>query len=143
MENDGFNVSPKLPSQPSQPSLESPVFAKGGNINRELENTSHYETPVTMAKNRNNSGQREGNFEIPTFIHKNEKSVEKATSERRSSMKLSDPNIHSPPEFSMQNSMKKDIQSLISQFDNAKDKQEKVSICKITNFKYISAEWEV
>jgi hypothetical protein len=56
-------------------------------------------------------------YETPSFIHKKE-----TISNNNHSQSTN-------PEVNMKDSMEKDIQAFISQFDNAKDKKDRVEIC--------------
>lgn len=77
-----------------------------------------YSIPVQLGKS---SDPTLSGYETPSFIHKGEKT----TGEE----KLPAGNIHAPP--SLQDSMKQDIETFVAQFDNAKDKQERISVRKI------------
>lgn len=62
-------------------------------------------------------------YENPIFIHKGEKQV------NGSSNIHSAPSTVGSPQMNMERTIKEDIQKFISQFDNAKDKQERTQIC--------------
>lgn len=76
-----------------------------------------YSIPVKIGKS--NDPTLSG-YETPSFIHKGEKTQGEEQHPAG--------NIHAPP--SLQDSMKQDIETFVAQFDNAKDKQERISVRK-------------
>jgi hypothetical protein len=77
-----------------------------------------YSIPVQMnAASHNGDG-----FETPNFMHKKEKVVESEGNQTES--QSSDPAVF------LKSSMEKDISEFTAQFDNTKDKAERISTCK-------------
>jgi hypothetical protein len=77
-----------------------------------------YSIPVKIEGGAINDPTLSG-YETPNFIHKGEK-------------RLPASNIHAPPSLSpkahMEETVKQDIQNFVSQFDNAKDKADRISV---------------
>jgi hypothetical protein len=90
--------------------LSSEIHAEAAKIN-----PGSYSIPVKIGPS--NDPTLSG-YETPNFIHKGEKKME---------------NNHPAGNIapSLEDSMKQDIETFVAQFDNAKDKQERVSVCKI------------
>ncbi len=117
--NDSNNsISSKLPS-PNSGTFESPVIYKQTNQRTFETDEKRYATPVKIQ----NIVKNEDGFETPVFIHKNDIKTEttSVTNHNNGSISLQ--------VSSMKNSLKNDVESFVSQLDNARDKQEKIKIC--------------
>ena len=80
-----------------------------------------YSTPVKMNANSNNG---EG-YETPNFMHKKERKItESEESESESEASNTDPAVF------LKSNMQKDISEFTAQFDNTKDKAERIATCK-------------
>ena len=78
-----------------------------------------YSIPVQMnAASHNGDG-----FETPNFMHKKERKVEESEGMQTGS-ESTDPKVF------LRNSMEKDISEFTAQFDNTKDKAERIATCK-------------
>jgi hypothetical protein len=94
-------------SSKSEVELETPVIRKRSSVeNKTLDNQEEFSDK----------------FETPTFIHKKEASSENSNISK---------NIHSSAQILHEGSdIKDDINKLISQLDNSKDKAERSRVCK-------------
>jgi hypothetical protein len=79
-----------------------------------------YSTPVKMGANSNNG---EG-YETPNFMHKKETVKESEGTENESEASNADPAVF------LKSNIQKDITDFTAQFDNTKDKAERIATCK-------------
>ena len=82
-----------------------------------------YSIPVQV--NTSADSLKEG-YEIPNFIHTGERKIQ----ESEANMNVS----NMDPAAFLKNSMEKDIGEFLAQFDNTKDKSERIATCKILFF---------
>ena len=82
-----------------------------------------YSTPVQYNEgNGNNQGAMKG-YETPSFIHKKEKKIQESESNESTTSNMD-------PAVFLKTNMEKDISDFTAQFDNTKDKAERISACK-------------
>ena len=80
-----------------------------------------YSIPVKISQGAIKDATLSG-YETPNFIHKGERKVEETVQEGLS---------NSDPSTFLKSNMEKDITQFVSQFDNAKDKNERLQACKL------------
>lgn len=83
-----------------------------------------YSIPVQInaAADANKDG-----YEIPNFMHKKERTVEESN---KASAESGNTATSMDTEVFLKNSMEKDINDFTAQFDNTKDKKERIAACK-------------
>jgi hypothetical protein len=80
-----------------------------------------YSTPVQYNEG-NNQGAMKG-YETPSFIHKKEKKIQESESNESTASNMD-------PAVFLKTNMEKDISDFTAQFDNTKDKAERIAACK-------------
>ena len=86
-----------------------------------------YSTPVQY-----NEGKNEGamnGFETPSFMHKKERKIQESESNQEGNQSEASNNNMDPAVF-LKTNMEKDISDFTAQFDNTKDKAERIAACK-------------
>jgi hypothetical protein len=119
--NDEFNVIPKgvRNSYQSQTILESPTFV----YKRKDDSSPETRRSATQIQMRNSIDDNAINgYEMPIFIHKKENEIEL----ERDSLVSEDPPVD---DLNMKNSISKDIERFTAQFENTRDKEERIQIC--------------
>jgi hypothetical protein len=107
--------------EPPQTNLENYEFSS---VVKNQESKS-YETPIKIQSLNNEQNYMRNsnyNYEIPVFIHKNEKLHTK-------NEKMKTENKETSLEYNLQNNMNADINNFITQLGNASDRSEKIEIC--------------
>lgn len=91
-------------------------------------NGGSYSIPIQINSNIENGNDLNG-YEIPNFIHKKEKKL----SEKESEGSAIKENSKDPAVF-LKDNMMKDISEFTAQFDNTRDKADRINTCNLLYF---------